>query len=76
MNKIQQKLLSIKDSTKCQISPAAELDVLQKVRTYISLNEDYQVFINQPDKQDNKESLELPDKDEKLFDVRKNKISY
>jgi hypothetical protein len=28
VNKIQQKLLSIKDSTKCQISPASELEVL------------------------------------------------
>jgi hypothetical protein len=58
VDRIQQKLLSIKESTKCQISPAQELEVLQKVRTYISLNEDYQVFITNSTSRDN-EGMEV-----------------
>jgi hypothetical protein len=66
VDKIQEKLIHIKES-RCQISPALELDVLQKVRSYISLNEDYQTFIQSQSK-----PIECQEVDAALF----NKLSY
>ena len=67
---MQARLVSIKDSTHCQITPAVELDILQKVRSYVSLNEDYQVFITN---QRSFEGAEIPSTPE---NASSGKITY